>query len=49
MSFWEDLSPMVRRYIVIGALLVVGLLAFRTCLGGPASEADRPPRGQTPQ
>jgi hypothetical protein len=44
MSFWEDMSPAVKRYLVIAAVAVVGLLAARSCIG-PESSADPPPRG----
>jgi len=46
MSFWEDLSPAVKRYVIIGALALVGLLAFRTCVTStPTPGADLPKRG----
>jgi hypothetical protein len=46
MSFWEDLSPGVKRYAIIGALLLVSLLAFRTCVTSTSTTgADLPKRG----
>ena len=45
MSFWEDMSPGVKRYLIIGAVLVVGLLAFRSCLTSEPSAAELPKRG----
>jgi hypothetical protein len=47
MSFWEDLNPSVKRYAIIGAVLVLGLIAFRSCLGPESGGAPPPPRGQT--
>jgi hypothetical protein len=44
MSFWEDMSPAVKRYLVIAAVAVVALLAARSCFG-PESSAEPPPRG----
>jgi hypothetical protein len=45
MEFWEEMSPGVKRYIMIGALLLVGLLAFRHCITAPAASTG----GPTPQ
>jgi hypothetical protein len=45
MSFWEELSPSVQRYIIIAAVLLAGLILFRTC-AGPESDGEPPPRGQ---
>lgn len=45
MSFWEDLSPGVKRYLIIGGLLLVGLLAFRSCVTSTPSAAELPKRG----
>ena len=46
MSFWEDLSPGVKRYAILGALLLIGLLAFRSCVvSTPSSPAEMPKRG----
>jgi hypothetical protein len=44
MSFWDDLSPSVKRYIVIGAVVLVGLIAMRSCFG-PEADGEPPPRG----
>jgi hypothetical protein len=44
MSFWEELSPAVKRYLIIAALAIAGLLAARSCFG-PESSANPPPRG----
>ena len=45
MSFWEDMSPGVKRYAIIGAVLLVGLLAFRSCVTSTPSQAELPKRG----
>jgi hypothetical protein len=47
MSFWEDLSPSVKRYITIAAIAVVALIAVRSCFG-PETEGEPPPRGAQP-
>jgi hypothetical protein len=44
MSFWEDLSPSVKRYVVIAVVALVSLIAVRSCFG-PEHEAEPPPRG----
>jgi hypothetical protein len=44
MAFWENLSPGVRRYIVLALVLLGLLLAFRKCTG-PDLSAPPPPRG----
>lgn len=44
MAFWEDMSPAVKRYLVIAAVVVVGLIAARSCIG-PESGGSPPPRG----
>lgn len=44
MSFWEDMSPGVKRYVVAAAIVVVGLFGLRKCVG-PESDASPPPRG----
>jgi hypothetical protein len=44
MSFWENLSPGVRRYIVLAVALLGLLLAFRKCTA-PDPSAPPPPRG----
>jgi hypothetical protein len=44
MSFWEDLSPSVKRYLTIAVLVVVALIAVRSCFG-PETESEPPPRG----
>jgi hypothetical protein len=44
MEFWDDLSVGVKRYLIIGVVLVVALLAFRACFGAER-EASPPPRG----
>jgi hypothetical protein len=42
MEFWEEMSPGVKRYLVIGAVLLVGLLTFRHCITAPASGGSGP-------
>jgi hypothetical protein len=44
MSFWENLSPGVRRYIVFALVLLGLMLAFRKCTA-PDTSAAPPPRG----
>ncbi|MGD8862906.1 MAG: hypothetical protein PVI30_23030 [Myxococcales bacterium] len=44
MSFWEDLDPRVKRYVVVAILLLGALLAFRAC-GGSEVPTEPPPRG----
>ena len=44
MSFWEDLTPGVKRYLIIAVVAVAALLAFRSCFG-PEADANPPPRG----
>lgn len=42
----DQLSPAVKRYAVIAAVLLVALLAVRTCSSGPAGGGGKPtPRG----
>jgi hypothetical protein len=42
MQFWEDLSPGVKRYVVIGVVLLISLLAFRKCVTSSATESSSP-------
>jgi hypothetical protein len=44
MSLWENLSPGVRRYIVLAVVLLGLLLGFRKCTA-PDTSAPPPPRG----
>jgi hypothetical protein len=44
MSFWEDLSPGVKRYAIIGALLLVSLLAFRSCVTSTSTTGEAAPK-----
>jgi hypothetical protein len=44
MDFWQELSPAVKRYLILAAVLVVGLLVVRSCFG-PETEVTPPPRG----
>lgn len=37
MSFWENLSPTVRRALLIGAVLLIGLLVVRQIASTPAT------------
>jgi hypothetical protein len=39
MAFWEDLSPAVKRYAIVAAVLISGLLAFRSCTAPVAPKA----------
>lgn len=40
MSFWEDLSPGVKRYATIGGLLLIGLLGFRYCVASSMTKSS---------
>lgn len=44
MSFWEDLSPAVKGYLGIAAVLIVLILAYRSCAQG-GDDAAPAPRG----
>ncbi|MFI5307428.1 MAG: hypothetical protein ACHQ53_08760 [Polyangiales bacterium] len=44
MSFWDDLSSNVKRYVIVGVVLLGVLLALRTC-AKPGSTGGPPPRG----
>ena len=44
MSFWENLTPGVRRYLVLAVVLLGLLLVFRKCTA-PDTSAPPPPRG----
>ena len=44
MSFWEDLSPGVKRYAIIGALLLVSLIAFRSCVTSTSTAGEATPK-----
>jgi hypothetical protein len=46
MSFWEDLSPAVKGYLGIAAVLLVLVLAFRACTGQGGPDAPQTPRTQ---
>lgn len=48
MDFWEDLSPAVKRYVVLGAALLLLVISLRTCVG-PETSANPPPRGAVNQ
>jgi hypothetical protein len=43
MPFWDDLSPGVKRYAIVAAVLLAALFAFRHC-GGPSTNAPMPSR-----
>jgi len=45
MSFWEDLSPGVKRYAIIAVVLLIGVIAFRMCSSGGSESKTLPPRG----
>jgi hypothetical protein len=45
MSFWDDLSPGVKRYAVIGAALLAVLLSMRHCGATGTGGTPPPPRG----
>lgn len=44
MSFWEDLSPAVKGYLGIAAVLIVLGIAYQSCAGGD-DDAPPAPRG----
>jgi hypothetical protein len=44
MSFWEDLSPNVKRYLIFALVMIGALLAFRKCTG-PSTAGEPAPRG----
>ena len=44
MSLWQDLSSLVKRYIIVAVVLVGALLALRTCVS-PQQGGSVPPRG----
>jgi hypothetical protein len=44
MSFWDELSPGVKRYAIVAGLLLAVLLAFRSC-NSAGSSGPPPPRG----
>jgi hypothetical protein len=41
MSWWEDLSPAVKRYAIVAVVLLAVILAFRAC----GSESKKAPGG----
>jgi hypothetical protein len=44
MPFWEDLSPSVKRYLIVAVVLLGALLGLRQCASG-GSGGGPPPRG----
>lgn len=44
MSFWEDLSPGVKRYLIFAAVALAALLVFKQ-LQKPPPPSEAPPRG----
>jgi len=44
MPSWEDLSPAVKRYAIVAAVLLAAVLALRVCGGSGGSAA---PAGKT--
>ena len=45
MSFWDELSPAVKRYMVVAVVLVGVLLGLRACMTPSAGGGHVPPRG----
>jgi hypothetical protein len=45
MQFWDDLSPAVRRYLIVAIVVLSTLLAFRKCAAPGSSSTASPPRG----
>jgi hypothetical protein len=43
-SFWDDLSSNVKRYLIVAVVLLGVLLALRTC-AKPGGSGGPPPRG----
>lgn len=43
MSFWEDLSPAVKGYLGIAVVLILLVLAYRSC--SESEDSAPPPRG----
>lgn len=43
-SFWEDLSPAVKGYVSIALVLIVLLIAYKSC-SEPDEQAAPMPRG----
>jgi hypothetical protein len=46
MSFWEDLSPGVKRYLIAAVVVIAAIFVVRSCFG-PNTEGEPPPRGVT--
>jgi hypothetical protein len=47
MSFWEDLAPSVKGYLVVAGVLIALVIGYRSCTGGD-DNAPPPPRGYHP-
>ena len=45
MSFWEDLSPGIKRYAMVAVVLLVVLLGYRQCASSTQSSGAAPQRG----
>jgi len=45
MSFWEDLSPGVKRYAIVAVVLLIALIGYRACSSSGTESKTLPPRG----
>lgn len=41
MPSWDDLSPAVKRYAIVAAVLLAAMLAFRACGSGDSTPAGK--------
>jgi hypothetical protein len=45
MPSWEDLSPAVKRYAIVAAVLLAAILAFRSCTRSEPAPSGKSTRG----
>jgi len=48
MSFWEDLSPAVKGYLGVAAVLIEVLIAYQSCAGSDVAKPTAPRGYQAP-